>query len=153
MEKTKIFVKSIVMIGFLLIVPQAFAMDSIHSNVGAGGYDVVAYFTEQSAQRGSGWHVAGHEGTTYLFASKENLNAFKKEPEKYLPQYGGYCAFGVAVGKKFYADPTLWKVVDGKLYFNLDAKIQKKFEKDIPGYITKADSKWPTVQNDNPAGL
>ena len=115
----------------LLVTVSAHATDYNLSNVGAGGYDVVSYFKDGKAMRGTGWHVAAHEGTTYLFASKANRKQFVKAPEKYLPQFGGYCAYGAAVGKKFYADPTVWKIVDGKLYVNLDKKIQKKWESDL----------------------
>ncbi len=153
MKNINVKVITLVAASLLFLTTNAFSADFTNSNVGAGGYDVVAYFTEGNAKRGTGWHVAEHEGTTYLFSSKKNRKEFMKNPDRYLPQYGGYCAYGVAVGKKFYADPTIWKVVDGKLYFNLDSKIQKKFEKDVPGYITKADTNWPKVQNENPAGL
>ena len=153
MKKINVKIFTMMAAGLLLVATNVFSADFTNSNVGAGGYDVVAYFTERNATRGTGWHVAELEGTTYLFSSKKNRKAFMENPDKYLPQYGGYCAYGVAVGKKFYADPTFWKVLDGKLYFNLDSKIQKKFEKDLPGYITKADNNWPNVQNENPAGL
>lgn len=123
------------------------------SNVGAGGYDVVSYFKDGKAMRGTGWHAAVHEGTTYLFANKENRNQFVKAPEKYLPQFGGYCAFGVAVGKKFYADPTVWKIVDGKLYLNLDKEIQEKWESDLSGYLKKGHANWSKVQNATPEGI
>lgn len=153
MKNTNVWITTLSATAFLLISTQAFSADFNYSNVGAGGYDVVAYFTDETASRGTGWHVAAHASTTYLFASKKNRKTFMANPVKYLPQYGGYCAYGVAVGKKFYADPTIWKVVDGKLYFNLDGKIQKKFEKDVPGYLTKANTNWPNVRNQNPAGL
>lgn len=123
------------------------------SNVGAGGYDVVAYFKEGKAVRGTGWHAAAHEGTTYLFSSKANRKQFVKSPGKYLPQFGGYCAFGAAVGKKFYADPSVWKIVDGKLYLNLDKKIQKKWEGDLDENIKKAVANWPELQLANPEGV
>ena len=103
--------------------------------------------------RGTGWHVAVHEGTTYLFASKSNRRQFVKAPEKYLPQFGGFCAYGAAVGKKFYADPTVWKIVDGKLYVNLDKKIQKKWESDLSDNLKKAHANWPKLQNATPEGI
>lgn len=69
----------------------------------------------------------------YVFANKKNRKMFEANPEKYIPAYGGYCAYGVAVGNKFIADPELWMIEDGKLYLNLDTDIQKKWLKDIPG--------------------
>ena len=65
----------------------------------------------------------------------------------------GYCAYGAAVGKKFYADPTVWKIVDGKLYVNLDKKIQKKWESDLSGNLKKAYVNWPKLQNSAPEGI
>ncbi len=143
----------IILAGILLVAVSAHATNYNLSNVGAGGYDVVAYFKDGKAIRGTGWHVAIHEGATYLFANKKYRNQIDKAPEKYLPQFGGYCAFGAAMGKKFYADPTVWKIVDGKLYLNLDKKIQKKWEGDLSGYLKKAYANWPKIQNDTPAGI
>lgn len=149
----KTMIGSMVVLAFVLTAGIAFAGNFTHSNVGAGGYDVVAYHTEKTAKRGTGWHVASHDGTTYLFSSKKNRKLFTKNPENYLPEYGGYCAYGLAVGKKFYADPTVWKVVDGRLFLNLDTKIQKKFESDLSGNIQKADNNWPNLKTESPAGL
>ena len=144
---------SMIALAIVLASAPGFASNFSYSNVGAGGYDVVAYHTEGAAKRGTGWHVASHEGTTYLFSSKKNRKLFVKNPDKYLPEYGGYCAYGLSVGKKFYADPTVWKVVDGRLFLNLDTKIQQKFESDLSDNIQKADANWPNVKAESPAGL
>ena len=72
---------------------------------------------------------------------------------KYAPQYGGYCAYGVAVGKKFYSDPNRWKIVDGKLYLNLDKKIQNTWNKDVNGYIVKANNNWMDIKHKSPSEL
>lgn len=124
-----------------------------HSTPGIGGYDAVAYFTEGKAVRGTGFHVADVDGVTYVFASAENKKLFDADPKKYLPAYGGYCAYGLGVGKKFVADPEVWKVVEGKLYLNLDKKIQQSWEKDVPGYITKGDANWVTMKGKKPSEL
>ncbi len=118
-----------------------------------GGYDPVAYFTAGKPMRGSGFHTATYDGGTYLFVSKENQEKFQANPAKYAPQYGGYCAYGVAVGKKFYSDPNRWKIVDGKLFLNLDKNIQSKWNEDVQGYITKADSNWKSIEHKHPAEL
>jgi len=68
-----------------------------------------------------------------------------KAPEKYAPQHGGYCAYAVAKGASAPGDPTLWKVVDGKLYVNKNADVQKLWNQDVPGYIVQADRNWPAV--------
>jgi YHS domain-containing protein len=109
------------------------------------GYDVVAYFTDKRPVRGVAKYQTTHDGATYRFASQANLDAFQKDPAKYEPQYGGFCAYGVSVAKKFDGDPTVWKVVDGKLYLNLEPDIQKMWERDVPGNIRKADSAWPKI--------
>ena len=128
----------------------ALGKDYTHSTPGINGYDPVAYFTDGKPMKGSGYHVADFEGVTYAFASKEHKEMFEAKPEKYMPAYGGYCAYGVAVGKKFVVDPEAWKIVDGNLYLNLDRDIQKKWLKDVPGYIKKAEANWPKIK-DKPA--
>ncbi len=115
------------------------------SNVAVGGYDPVAYFTEQKPVKGDSKFVTSHAGVDWRFSSAENRDKFIAAPEKYAPQYGGYCAWAVAEGSTASADPELWKVVDGKLYLNYSASVQKKWELDIAGNIRKANQNWPTV--------
>ncbi len=124
-----------------------------NSTVGVGGYDPVSFFTSEKPQKGNGNYLVVHDGVTYLFTSKINREKFASRPEKYLPAYGGYCAFGVSVGKKFVGDPDIWEIVDGRLYLNLDNKIKGMWVKDIPGNIEKADRKWPKIKNKKPADL
>lgn len=125
----------------------AFAKDYTHSTPGISGYDLVAYFTDGKPMRGSGYQVSVFEGVTYAFASEEHKEMFEANPEKYVPAYGGYCAYGVAVGKKFVTDPEVWRIVDGTLYLNLDRGIQRTWEKDVPGYIKKADVNWSEIKD------
>ena len=94
-----------------------------------------------------------YKDATYRFASEEHLEAFEDDPEKYQPQYGGYCAYGVAVGAKFDGDPLLWRIVDGKLYLNLNEEIQATWEKDIPGHINDADDNWTKIAKKTPQEL
>ncbi len=114
------------------------------------GYDVVAYFTDGKPVAGDSALAVVHGAATYRFASKANLETFKANPTKYLPAYGGYCAYGVSVGAKFDADPSQWKIVDGRLYLNLDKGISEAFAKDIPGAIKKAEANWPSLENKVP---
>ena len=125
-----------------LVATPVFGQDVTHSTPGISGYDPVSYFTEGRPQRGSGYHVADYKGVTYAFASEEHKDLFEANPEKYTPAYGGWCAYGVAVGKKFVADPEVWKIVNGTLYLNLDRGIQSKWKKDIPGYIKTGNQNW-----------
>jgi YHS domain-containing protein len=112
----------------------------------AHGYDVVAYFTEGKPLIGSDAHAVAHEGGTFRFVSQANLDAFKTNPAKYEPAYGGFCAYGVALGKKFDGDPRYWKIVDGRLYLNLNGDIQADWSKDIAGNVTKADTNWGRIR-------
>ena len=123
------------------------------STVGVQGYDLVGYHTEGKPVKGNGHYLAVHDGTTYLFVSESNQKTFEANPAKYLPAYGGYCAYGVSVGKKFVGDPKVWKLVDGRLYLNLDKDIQTTWKKDIPGNIVKAENNWPKIKDTAPGDL
>lgn len=111
------------------------------------GFDPVAYFIQGQPVRGTDALVHVHEGAAYRFSSQAHLDAFKQEPARYAPQYGGFCAYGVSVGKKFDGDPHLWKIEDGKLYLNLNEQIYETFLKDVDGNIRKADRKWPGIEH------
>jgi YHS domain-containing protein len=142
--------------------PSAFAINEVNTAPGlttAGaplalhGFDPVAYFTVGKPVQGSAKHISTHNGAAYYFASKANLDAFKADPAKYAPHYGGYCAYGVSVGKKFDGDPRFWKIVGGKLYLNLNADIAEKFNASPKESIAQADSNWPEIQDKAPASL
>jgi len=119
----------------------------------AHGYDVVAFFTAAQPTLGSARFSTTHGGATYRFASGEHLEAFEKSPEKYAPAYGGYCAYGVSVGKKFDGDPRFWRIEDGRLYFNLNADIQSTWLEDVDGNIESADQKWRKISSREVAAL
>lgn len=130
--------------------PAAFAdKDPVYtgnfSNVAVEGYDPVAYFTEGKPVKGDKDFTTEYQGAEWRFSSQANLDAFLADPEKYAPQYGGYCAWAVSQGYTAKGDAKHWKIVDGKLYLNYNSSIQKKWEKDIPGFIQSADASWPTV--------
>ena len=107
-----------------------------------GGYCPVCYIAKNVAAKGTKEFKAEHNGKTYLFVSQDAVDAFNKSPEKFLPQYDGYCAYGMALDKKFASDPTAFSVIDGKLYLNKDASLSKKFKEDTKGFIAKADVNW-----------
>jgi len=117
------------------------------------GYDPVAYFTAGEPMPGDPQFSAEHEGATYLFTSAEHRNAFVEDPDKYLPQYGGFCAFGASLGKKFDGDPMAWRIVDDKLYLNSGAKPHSLWQEDIPGRIQQADTQWPEIRAKSAAEL
>lgn len=112
---------------------------------GAGGYDLVAYFSEGNARPGEASITAIHEGITYRFASEANRAAFLAQPARYLPQYGGYCAWAVANGYTAHGDPEQWTVNDGRLYLNYSRAVRWRWERDIPGHVESGDANWPKV--------
>lgn len=114
-------------------------------DLAVGGYDAVAYHKVGTPTVGSKDLVFAWKGATWRFATADNLAAFKAAPETFAPQYGGYCAYGLAQGYAVHGDPKQWSIVDGKLYLNYDADVQATWSKDRPGYIKTADQKWPTV--------
>jgi YHS domain-containing protein len=117
------------------------------SGLALKGYDPVAYFAEGKPALGNPEFTARHEGATYRFASAASRDAFLAAPAKYAPQYGGYCAFGMASGYKAPIEPDAWTIVDGKLYLNYNQSVRGRWSSDIPGYIRKADANWPTVRS------
>jgi YHS domain-containing protein len=97
------------------------------------GYDPVAYFTESKAVKGDKKFTYTWNTSTWYFASQQNLNAFKAKPDKFAPQYGGYCAYGLAGGHKAPTDPEAWTIVDNKLYLNYDKNVQQSWTKEASG--------------------
>ena len=117
----------------------------LFSDKAVSGYDAVAYFTEGKPVKGESDFEYDYMGATWRFSSAENLEAFKADPEKYAPQYGGYCAWAVSQNYTAKGNPNNWTIVDGKLYLNYNDEIQARWEKDIPGFIAKANENWPGV--------
>ncbi|WP_412553262.1 YHS domain-containing (seleno)protein [Shimia sp. MIT1388] len=117
------------------------------------GYDPVAYFTEGAPTKGSWKITSSYNDATYRFATEEHKAAFEADPEAYLPEYGGYCAFGAAMGFKFDGDPNHWKIVDGELFLNISQDVQERWVADIPGFIEKADANWTNIADKDPASL
>ena len=115
------------------------------SGIAIRGYDTVAYFTEGQPVEGSDDFTSDWEGATWRFSSQENLDLFEMDPNAYAPQYGGYCAYGVAQDSLVKIEPELWTIVDDKLYLNYDEGVQSRWEKDIPGFIESADGKFETL--------
>ena len=111
-------------------------------DVAIKGYDSVAYFKDSKALKGSESFTFPWHGMTWYFLSKENKELFAARPEKYAPQYDGYCAWALTESRKAITDPEVWKVVDGKLYLNCSKTAYEKWSRDIPGNIKKADEVW-----------
>jgi YHS domain-containing protein len=109
------------------------------------GTDPVAYFTQGRPVAGSASFTHQWRGATWRFATAANRDAFAADPERYAPAYGGFCAWAVAQGYTAPIDPAAWKIVDGRLYLNYNAQVQRDWEKDVPGNITKANTNWPRI--------
>jgi len=118
---------------------------SYFSNVAAGGYDVTAYFTEAKPVKGKKAFKTEYMGVDWHFSSRENLDKFTGNPDKYAPQYGGYCAWAVAQGDTASGDPLQWTVHDGKLYLNYNKKINNRWRADMEKFIADGDKNWPAV--------
>jgi YHS domain-containing protein len=110
------------------------------------GYDVVAFHTEAKATKGLENFTYRWKDANWLFANQANLDMFKEDPEKYVPQYGGYCAYGTADGHKAPTETDTWTIRDKKLYFNYNKKVQEIWNKDQAGYIEKADKNWVEIK-------
>lgn len=106
------------------------------------GYDPVAYFTEERPVKGSSDISTVLNGATWHFSSKTNKELFEGNPGKYSPEYGGYCAYGMANGFVVSSDPEAFTLVDGKLYMNYSLGVRDTWQKDIPGNIKSADKNW-----------
>ncbi len=117
----------------------------VFSSLAVSGYDPVAYFVEGRPVEGRKAVEFEWNGATWRFANAENRAAFAADPEKFAPQYGGYCAWAVSQGTTASTEPEVWRIVDGKLYLNYSKSVQSTWVRDIPGNIAKADKNWPGV--------
>lgn len=121
----------------------------------ASGFDVVAYFslpqnpvgqTNTAPVAGKKNITAEHNGSKFAFSTEENRDAFLANPEKYAPQYDGHCAYGIAQGGKVPGNPTLWRIIDDKLYLNINKAVVGFWEADIPGNLTLSTGNWPSLE-------
>ena len=106
------------------------------------GYDPVAYHTEHRPVKGDAAYRYHYNDATWYFASEENLALFRSDPERYTPQYGGYCAYAMSKGYVVSTDPEAWYVERDKLYLNFSKSVRETWLEDIPGYVAKADGHW-----------
>ncbi len=128
---------------------QAIRYFSDENNIVIRGTDPVAYFTQGAPVAGSAEFTYTWNSATWQFASAENRDLFAANPDAYAPQYGGFCAWAVSQGYTAPIDPNAWKIVDGKLYLNYSQGVQRRWERDIPGNITKANANWPGVLSES----
>lgn len=123
------------------------------SPLGLHGADPVALLANGKSVLGSAKLTSVHDGVAYYFASQKNLDAFAAAPAKFAPQNGGFCTFGVAVGKKFDGDPRYAAVLDDRIYVFLNQDIYKKFLEDKAGTIAKASANWPRIEHSSAQSL
>jgi len=116
------------------------------SGVAIEGTDPVAYFADRKPVKGSRKFSFKWKGATWQFVSAENLARFKATPEKYEPQYGGFCAYAVSEGYTAAIDPEAWSIIGGKLYLNYSKSVKQLWSQDIPGRIRKGNTNWPGIK-------
>lgn len=145
-------VKNIFVMAFLAVIffsAQAFAEAPIYTgpsnNVGVSGYDTVSYFSETGPVKGSKHYATEWRGASWYFSSQDNLDKFKADPEKYAPQYGGYCAWAVGHGGLSKGNPKQWTIADGKLYLNYDSRILASWLPVKDELIPVADKEYPNL--------
>jgi YHS domain-containing protein len=119
------------------------------SKIAVGGYDPVAFFTDGKPVPGSPSISATYQGAIYFFSSEEHKGLFTKDMEKYAPQYGGFCAYGVGHNALAPVDISTWQVRDGKLYLNVNSDVLKLFNADFKGNVSRADENWPGLVKKN----
>lgn len=124
------------------------APDAVYTNwrdnIAADGYDVVTFFSGKP-QKGKAEFATRYEGADWLFFNQANKDLFLTNPELFAPQYGGYCAWAVAKGKLAPGSPDHWHVEDGRLYFNYNARIERRWNKKRNKFIRDADKRWPSL--------
>ena len=120
------------------------------------GYDVVSYFdlpqskvgqSQKPPLAGSAAITTDYNGATFAFATEANRDRFQADPAAFAPQYDGHCAYGVAQGGKVPGNPTLWRIVDGKLYLNITKNVAGFWEEDIPGNLKKSKKNWGGLES------
>lgn len=135
-------------LAFLLVGPAA-ALSPVNKTIFGGvaidGWDPVAYFTDGKPVEGSKAFSFDWNGATWRFASAAHRELFLAAPEKYVPQYGGYCAWAVSQGYTAGIDPQAWRIENGRLFLNYSPEVRQKWSADIPGNVAKGDANWPKL--------
>ena len=146
--------RAIALLALLIAVTGVFAKEKVlvsgdATGVVLQGYDSVAYFIQGTAVKGDQKYKAAYKGGTYYFASEANKRLFKKDPAKYAPQYGGYCAMAVSMGHLEEADPKMFTIHRDKLLVQRNEKAHQMFMANPDAFHDKADQQWPTLLEKN----
>lgn len=143
--------KKVATVILLMCSMNALALEPIYttlfSNNAIKGYDSVAYFTEGKPVKGDKKYSLEYKGAKWLFSSQANLNLFQSNPEKYSPQYGGYCAYAVSQNTTASIEPELFTIENGKLYLNYNKSVNQKWLANKAAFIVDADKNWPQLLN------
>lgn len=143
------FFQTIIFFIALIISNSAFSVEPVYtsffSNTAIKGYDTVAYFTQDKAVKGSSDFKTTYHNADWLFSSQEHLDLFLANPEKYAPQYGGYCAWAVSQNSTASIKPELFTIVDEKLYLNYNVKVNDRWNENQAELIKLADQYWPDL--------
>ncbi len=135
---------------FLVLVTAAAICQSPNyavDGVAVNGYDVVAYFIDGKPVKGSAEFAFTLDSVQWLFSSREHLDLFKSDPERYLPQFGGWCAYGVSQNYKAPTEPDAWTIVNDKLYLNYNKKVRKMWLQDRDARIHTAEQNWTELKH------
>lgn len=134
----------------LLLLSFSLQAETLFKSAGIAieGFDAVSYHTIKKAVRGDAQYSYSWNDGTWLFSSQENLNLFSKNPKKYAPEYGGYCAYAAAQGALAPVDPTVWTIHNNKLYLNFSRGVGNRWNEDKKNYIKNADTHWKTLKLD-----
>lgn len=152
----KVTLATVLLTSALAFSPAAFADDeynvsrgitAVGAPLGLHGVDPVAFVNSGKPVEGAATYTATHDGVAYYFASADNKAEFEADPTAYLPQNGGFCTYGVSVGKKFDGDPSFAAIIDQRLYVFLNEEIYNAFNKDRAGTIAKAETNWPRIRS------
>jgi YHS domain-containing protein len=153
MESRKATNRTLMIFSSVLLLLTGFggmaAGESPVSDLAIKGYDTVAYYKAGKALKGKESFTFKWHNMTWYFITEENRDLFATSPEKYAPQYDGYCAWALTEARKAQTDPEVWTIVDGKLYLNCSMTAYEKWSKDIPGNIKKADASWLKLNSGN----
>lgn len=144
-----LFLTIMIILGSLIVAPAAHSKsDPIYTpwsnNNALGGYDAVSFFDGKPSP-GKSKYSFMYKGARWMFTTETALEKFKADPEAYQPQYGGYCAWAVARNKLAKGDPKFWRMVNGKLYLNFNARIQNRWDVKTKYFIEQADANWPEI--------
>lgn len=129
--------------GFVSLASAKELLNLDRQGVAIQGYDPVAFFTDGKPTKGNPQIQSDYKGAKYYFVSAEHKAAFDKDPAKYEPQFGGYCAYGVSHGSRAPIKIEAWQIVNGRLLMQYDLGVKDEFNKDQQGTLKKADQNWP----------